>query len=133
MTINPEINEQVHTIVYLLYIQQNYSVADVFEFELFVLVFFSFFLLVAHVCQTFNQVCAVFNVILFFAFSISFSTMSTDSRFDKSNRLSAIFFFIWCTNLALPQGFHANLCIALHKLFMHSSLTNQNLGNMLSI
>ena len=44
---------------------------------------------VAHVCQTFNQVCVVFNVFLFFAFSLSCSTMFC---FDKANRLSAIFF-----------------------------------------
>ena len=27
VTINPEMHEQVHTIIYLLYVQQNYSVA----------------------------------------------------------------------------------------------------------
>ena len=43
VTINPEMHDQVHTIFYLLYIQQNYSVADVFDCELFMLVFFSFF------------------------------------------------------------------------------------------
>ena len=43
---------------------------------------------VAHVCQTFDQVCVAFNVFLFFAFSFSFSTMFW---FDKANRLSAIF------------------------------------------
>ena len=47
------------------------------------------FLSVAHVCQTFNQVCVAFNVFLFFAFSLSCSTMFW---FDKANRLSAIFF-----------------------------------------
>ena len=48
------------------------------------------FLSVAHVCQTFNQVCVAFNVFLFFAFSLSCSTMFW---FDKANRLSAIFFY----------------------------------------
>ena len=43
VTINPEMHEQVHTIFYLLYIQQNYSVTHVFDCELFVLVFFSIF------------------------------------------------------------------------------------------
>ena len=47
------------------------------------------FLSVDHVCQTFNQVCVAFNVFLFFAFSLSCSTMLW---FDKANRLSAIFF-----------------------------------------
>ena len=75
VTINPEIHEQVHTIFYLLYIQQNYSVADVFDCELVMLVFFSIFLSVPHVCQTFNQVSVVLNVFLFFGFSSSFSTM----------------------------------------------------------
>ena len=58
------------------------------------LVFFQYsfgfsFLSVAHVCQAFNQVCVAFNVFLFFAFSLSCSTMFW---FDKANRLSAIFF-----------------------------------------
>ena len=47
------------------------------------------FLLVAHVCQTFNQVCVAFNVFLFFSFSLSCSTMFW---FHKANRLSAICF-----------------------------------------
>ena len=76
-----------------------------------------FFLSVAHVCQTFNQVCVVFNVFLFFAFSSSFSTMFW---FDKANRLSANFFFISCTNMALPQCFHGNFRFALYNLYLHS-------------
>ena len=47
------------------------------------------FLSVAHVWQPFTQVCVAFNVFLFFAFSLSCSTMFW---FDKANRLSAIFF-----------------------------------------
>ena len=75
------------------------------------------FLSVAHVCQTFNQICVAFNVFLFFAFSLSCSTMFW---FDKANRLSAIFFSLWCSNLALPRCFHGNFCIALYNLGLHS-------------
>ena len=91
VTINHEMHEQVHTIFYLLYSQQiaqtryilsSCSCSYSFSFG------FSF-LSVAHVCPTFNQVCVAFNVFLFFAFSLSCSTMFW---FDKANRLSAIFF-----------------------------------------
>ena len=33
--------------------------------------------------------------------------------------------------MALPQCFHGNFRIAQFNLFMHSSLTNQNLGNLM--
>ena len=42
------------------------------------------------------------------------------SWFDKANRRSAISFFIWCTNLALPEGFHGNFRIAVYNLYLHS-------------
>ena len=75
VTINHEMHEQVHTIFYLLNSRQNYSnilsscscsYSSIFGFT---------FRRVAHVCQTFNQVCVAFNVFLFFAFSLSCSTM----------------------------------------------------------
>ena len=86
VTINYEMHEQVHTIFYFNILDKitpsRYSarLTSIFGFT---------FRLVAHVCQTFNQVCVAFNVFLFFAFSLSFSTMFW---FDKENRLSAIFF-----------------------------------------
>ena len=73
---------------YLLYSQQNYSNALLCSCSHSSSFGFSF-LSVAHVCQTFNQVCVAFNVFLFFAFSLSCSTMFW---FDKANRLSTIFF-----------------------------------------
>ena len=88
VTINHEMHEQVHTIIYLLYYQQNYSNALLCSCSYFSSFGFSF-LLVAHVCQTFNQVCVAFNVFLFFSFSLS---CSMKFWFHKANRLSAIFF-----------------------------------------
>ena len=70
VTINPEMHEQVHTIFYLLYIQQNYSIADSSSstcLSSYSSVFGFTFLSVAYVCQTFNQVGVVFNVFLFFS------------------------------------------------------------------
>ena len=58
-------------------------------------------------------VCVAFNMFLFFAFSLSCSTMFW---FDKANRLSVIFFSLWCSNLALPRCFHSNFRIALYNL-----------------
>ena len=52
--INPEMHEQVHTIFYLLYIQQNYPAGFAF-------------LSIVHVCQKLNEVCVAFNVFLCFA------------------------------------------------------------------
>ena len=123
----------LRTIFYLLYIQQNYSVADSSSSSCscsYSSVFGFTFLSVAYVCQTFNQVCVVFNVFLFFSHFIQVAqrcfglTKPTDSP---------PFFFIWCTHLALPQCFHGNSHITLYNLFMHSSLTKQNLRNLLSI
>ena len=116
VTTNPEMHEQDHANFYLLYIQQNYSVADSTSSSSSCSCSYSsvFFLSVAHVYQTFNQVCVVFNAFLFFAFSSSFLTMFW---FDKANRLSAILFFIWSTNLVLPLCFHGNFRIA---LYLHS-------------
>ena len=89
VTINHERYEQVHMIFYLLYSQQNCSNALHCTCS-YSSSFGLSFLSVAHVCQTFNQVCVAFNVFLFFAFSLSCSTMFW---FDKANRPSAIFFF----------------------------------------
>ena len=88
VTINHEMHEQVHTIFYLLYSQQNNSNTLLCSCSYSSSFGFSF-LSVAHVCQRFNQVCVAFNAFLFFAFSFSCSTMFW---FDKANRLSAIFF-----------------------------------------
>ena len=128
VTINDEMHEQVHTIFYLLYSPQNCSNALLFSCSYSSSFGFSF-LLVAHVCQTFNQVCVAFNMFLFFAFSLSCSTMFW---FDKANRLSA-FFSLWCSNLALPWCFHSNFRIALYYLLMHSPLVNQKQDILLSI
>ena len=120
VTINHEMHEQVHTIFYLLYSQQNCSNAAHILSSCSCSYSSSFgfsFLSVAHVCQTFNQVCVAFNGCLFFAFSLSCSTMFW---FDKANRLSAIFFSFWCSNLALPRCFHSNFHIALYNLGLHS-------------
>ena len=91
VTINHEMHKQVHTIFYYILnkiAQTRYilssclcSYSSSFGFS---------FLSVAHVCQTFNQVCVAFNEFLFFTFSLS---CSTTVWFDKANRLSAIFFF----------------------------------------
>ena len=88
VTINHEMHVEVHTILYLLYSQQNYSNALLCSCSYSSSFGFSF-LSVIHVCQTFNQVRVAFNVFLFFAFSLSCPTMFW---FDKANRLSAIFF-----------------------------------------
>ena len=92
---------------------------------------------VAHVCQTFDQVCVAFNVFLFFAFSLRFLN---DVLVWQSKLVVSHFFIIWCSNLALPQCFHGNFSvlhsitsIALYNLFMHSSLTNQKCDILLSI
>ena len=119
VTINHEMHEQVHTIFYLLYSQQNCSNAAYILSSCSCSYSSSFgfsFLSVAHVCQPFNQVFVAFNVFLFFAFSLSCSTMFW---FDKANRLSAIFFSFWCSNLALPRCFHSKFRIALYNLGLH--------------
>ena len=54
VTINHEMHEQVHTVFYLLYSQQNYSNALLCSCSYSSSFGFSF-LSVAHVCQTFNQ------------------------------------------------------------------------------
>ena len=120
VTIDPEMQEHVHTIFYLLYIQQNYyfddssssscsrSYSSVFAFS---------FLPVVCVCQTFNQVCVVFKVFLFFShfFQVAQRCFGLIKQTDCPP-----FFFISCTNFALPQCFHGNFRIALYNLYLHS-------------
>ena len=94
------------------------------------------FLSVAHVCRTFNQVCVAFNVFLFFAFSLSCSTMFW---FDKANRLSAIFFHFGVQIWRFPgvsiatSVLHSITWTALYNLFKHSPLANQKQDILLSI
>ena len=88
------------------------------------------FLSVALVCQTFNQVCLAFNVFLFFAFSLSCSTIFL---VWQSKPTVSHFFSLWFSNLALPRCFHSNFRIALYNLFMHSPLASQKQDILLSI
>ena len=131
VTINHEMHEQVHTIFYLLHYSNallcSCSYSTSFGFS---------FLSVAHVCRTFNQVCVAFNVFLFFAFSLSCSTMFW---FDKANRLSAIFFHFGVQIWRFPgvsiatSVLHSITWTALYNLFKHSPLANQKQDILLSI
>ena len=137
VTINPEMHDQVHKMFYLLCIQQNYSVADSCSSSCSCS-YSSFWINFSFSCPCLPNIqpglCSL-NVFSFFAFG---SSRSTTVWFDKASRLSAIFSFICCSNLALPQCFHGNVRIALynlylHSIFKHSSSTNQKRGNLLSI
>ena len=135
LTINHEMHEQVQTIFYLLYSQQNYSNALLCSCSYSSSFGFSF-LSVAHVCQTFNQVCVAFNVFLFFAYSLTCSTMFW---FNKANRLSVIYFHFDVQIWRLPgvsiatSVLHSMTWIALYSLLMHSPLANQKQDILLSI
>ena len=115
---------------YLLYSQQNYSNALLCSCSYSSSFGFSF-LSVAHVCQTFNQVCVAFNV--FFVFRIFFKFKLNEVLVWQSKPTVSHFFSLWCSNLALPRCFHSNFRIALYNLFMHSPLANQKQDILLSI
>ena len=100
------------------------------------LVFFQPPMFAAHICQRFNQVCVAFNLFLFFAFSLSCSTMFW---FDKANRLSAFFFHFGVRIWRFPgvsiatSVLHSITWVALYSLFMHSPLASQKQDILLSI
>ena len=84
--------------------------------------------------MTFNQVCVVFNVFLFFAFSLSCSTMFWQSK----PTVSHFFQFglqIWrFPGVSIATSvLHSITCIALYNLFMHSPSANQKQDILLSI
>ena len=112
VTINPGMHEQVHTMFYLLYIQQT-LVLRVVRTRILQFLGLLFFQSPMFAKPGLRSFLSVLN--LFFAFSSSCSTM-----FWFYKALSAIFFFIWCSNLALPQCFHDNFRIALYNLYLHS-------------
>ena len=136
VTINHEMHEQVHTIFYLLYSQQNYSNALLCRCSYSSSFGFRFFFSRPCLPDTLTKVCVAFNVFLFFAFSFSCSTMFS---FDKGNRLSAIFFHFGVQIWRFPSVSIATSVlnsitwIALYKLFMHSQLANQKQDILLSI
>ena len=129
MPINHEMPEQVHTVFYLLYSQQNYYNALLctryVPFKTL-----RWFPICSHVL--FEPI----RNVMFFAFSLSCSMMFW---FDKANRLSAIFFHfgvqIWrFTGVSIATSvLHSITWIPLYNLFMHSSLANQKQDILLSV
>ena len=132
VTINHEMHEQVHTIFYLLYSRQNYSIA---------------LLCTPYVLQKTLQWVPKCSHVLFepiknvmlWQVNQAWSSWKFLRKYYKPNSVSH-FFISWCSNLALPRCFHGNFSvlhsitsIALYNLFMHSSLTNQKRDVLLSI
>ena len=112
VTINPEIHEQVHTIFYLLYIQQNYSVAFLLRVaRVRILQFFRVWFLFSGLClPNIRPGLWLSTCFCFFSFSLSCSTMFW---FHKANRPSAIIFNL-VFKFGASQCFHGNFPIALY-------------------
>ena len=107
VTINHEMHEQVHTVFYLLYSQQNYSNALLCSSSYYSSFGFSFN------CPCLPDIqpglCSFQRV---FVFRI-FVKLLNDVWFDKANRLSAIFFHVGVQIWRLP-------CVSMATSVLHS-------------
>ena len=118
VTINPEMHEQVHTILLFIIYSTKLFRRRLFFFELFVLVFFNFWVYFSdrRLSVAIQPGLCSFQRVFFSHF------LQVDQRcFGRQSKPTLRhFFFIWCTNMALPQCFHDSFRIALYNLYLHS-------------